>query len=96
MFDRVLSESEEVRSRNGIRVLPIPDRIGLLDNVGPCPGRRASDDRAVRNIRPDYFEFGAVSAVEDGTLVHRLCGWVYGGVIAPMKLIDAQNIAPQI
>lgn len=72
MFDRVLSESEEVRSRDGIRVLPIPDRIGLLDNVGPCPGRRTSDDRTVRNVRPDYFEFRAVSAVEDRALVYSL------------------------
>ena len=72
MFDRVLSESEKVRSGDGVGVLPIPYRIGLFDNVGPRSSRCTGDDGTVCHVRSDYFELGAIPAVQDGTLVHSL------------------------
>ena len=72
-------------------MLPIPYRIGLFDNVGPRSSRCTSDDGAVCHVRSDYFELGAIPAVQDGTLVHSLRVWINGGVVPPVRVIDAQG-----
>ena len=70
VLDRVLPETEEVRPRNTITVLPIPDVICCTDNRRPCAGCGPSNHRPIGVITGDDLELGTIAAIEDRTVIH--------------------------
>lgn len=83
VLDRVLAETEEVRARDRVGVLPVADVVRRAHDDGPRARRSACDDGLVRHVLRDDLEFGPVAAVEDRAVVHDLCVRIYGGKVAP-------------
>lgn len=83
MFDRVLPETEEVGSRNRVRVCPVADMVRRPHDHRPRTRRGASNDGLVWRVCCCDLELGAIATVEDFAVVHNLCTGVDGGEIAP-------------
>lgn len=69
MLDRVLTQSKEVGTRDGIRMLAIPNGVGLLDDARPSTGGCPRDDWSIWRVAGHYLELGAVATIEDRAMV---------------------------
>lgn len=74
MLNSILSQTEEIRPRNGVGMLPIANLIRRLDNHRPRTRRRPSDNGFRRVIAGNYLELGAVSPIQNRTMINNLHG----------------------
>jgi hypothetical protein len=83
MLNRVLTQPEEVRARDGVRVLPVTDRVGLFHDARPGARCCARDDGCIWCVGRDDLEFRAISTVENCAVIDNFGVRIDCGVISP-------------
>ena len=84
MLDRVLSEPKEVRTRDTVGVLPVPDMIRSANDDGPRPRRCAGDDGLVFLIGSNNLELGPITAIKNRTVIDTVRIWIDRRQISPI------------
>jgi hypothetical protein len=85
MLDGVLSQAEEVWSRDGVTMLPIPNMVGGSHDNRPGTSGCASNDGLIRHIICNDLELGSIAAIKDGAIIDRLGIGIARGQISPKE-----------
>lgn len=88
-LNRVLPQTEEVRTRDRIAMLTVSNVISSADDDGPGSGSGPRSDGPTGLVLCDDLEFWAIAAVKNSAMIDRFGCGIDGGEVAP----DGNNSA---
>ncbi len=86
VLDGVLSQTEKVRARDRVTMLPVSNVIRRANDDGPGTSGCASNDGLICHVICHNLEFGPITTIMDGAIINRLCIGIARREIAPTKL----------
>ena len=86
VLDGVLPQTEKVRARDRITMLPVSNMIRRANDDRPGTSGCASYDGLICHVIRNDLEFGTIATIMDGTIINGLRIGIARREIAPRKL----------
>ena len=86
MLDGVLSQTEKVRTRDRVTMLPVSNMIRRAHDDRPGTSGCASNDGLICHVICNNLEFGSITPILDGAIINCLRIGITRREIAPKKV----------
>ena len=86
MLDGVLPQTEKVRARDRVTMLPVSNMIRRAHDDRPGTSGCACNDGLIRHVICNDLEFGSITPIMDGAIVNCLRIRITRREIAPKKV----------